>query len=279
MTLGVAALPVATALNTPYQYRLQAIGPDWALSRDHGPGTPVARLLTGTLPVNQGIGHIGFTAYQATVHVDSLEISSGVPIAVELAGTPIAQRTWGAYAVFNTPGQPIVDPTVSDDPEWVTTMFSRIGGTPEIASWYATSSWSSMPDAAAIWASSGLSNMVAWVLASPLTASGIQGGSIDAQMLSLSAAIDALPTPTWIRLCPEMNVSTSPAQGVATTPGRVRRHVAAHRPVHARADLEGALHLQPGPGGRADHRPAVGAVLPRRHVCRRGRLRRLQLRQ
>ena len=218
VSLGTTALPANTALGTAYSYRLQAIGPNWALSRDHGPGTPLARLLTGTLPSIMGISHVGFTAYQATVQVNNLVISSGVAIEVELAGPPVSQRAWGAFAIFNTPGSAIVDPTVSDDPQALTTMFKRIGGTPEIASWSATSTWSSMPDAAVAWASSGLQNMVAWVLASPMTASGIQGGSIDAQMLALCAAIDGLPTPTWIRLAPKMNMSTSPVRGVATTP-------------------------------------------------------------
>ena len=173
VTLGVAPLPVATALNTAYQYRLQAMGPNRELSRDHGPGTPVARLLTGLLPSNMGIGHIGFTAYQATVQVDNLEISSGVPIAVELAGPPIAQRTWGAFAVENTPGTPVIDPSVSDEWTAVTTMFRRIGETPEIASWYVSPDWQNVPDAAINWANSGLANMVAWTLVPPLTSSGV----------------------------------------------------------------------------------------------------------
>ena len=216
-SIGVAPLTINTALNQAYRYRLQAIGPNWTLSRDQGPGTPVARLLTGTMPSNIGIGHIGFTAFQARAQVDTLQIAAGVPIDVELAGPPIAQRGWGAFAVANTPGTPVVDPSVSDEWTTVPLMFRRIGGAPEIASWYAAADWSSTPDAAAQWASSGLQNMVAWLLASPMTASGIQGGSIDAQMLALCAAIDAQPTLTWIRLGPKMNVSTSPVRGVATT--------------------------------------------------------------
>ena len=209
---------VNTALGTAYRYRLQAIGPQWALSRDHGPGTPLARMLTGLMPSSIGVGHIGFTAYQATAQINALEIASGVPIQTELATAPMAQRTWGAFAVANTPGTAYSDPTVTDDPEWVTTMFKRTGGTPEIASWYATSDWSSIPDAALVWATGGLSNLVAWPLAAPLTASGIQGGSLDSQMRLLCTAIDHLPTPTYIRLCPKMNVSTSPVRAVATTP-------------------------------------------------------------
>jgi hypothetical protein len=218
IALDVASLPVATALGTPYRYRVQAIGSNFALSRDHGPGTPLAHLLTAPLPSAMTVGHVGFTAFQSTFQVSTLQIASGVPLDAELAGAPMAQRTWGAFAVFNTPGSAYVDPTVSDDPEWVTTMFRRVGGTPEIASWYATSAWSSIPDCAQVWAASGLSNMVSWPLAAPLTSSGIQAGSMDAQMLLLCAAIDALPTPTYIRLGPRMNMSTSPVRAVATTP-------------------------------------------------------------